>query len=565
MTFHPALGACTRLLDSAFVAAVALLPAFLAADDLAPALASFSADRIRTHIAVLASDEFEGRAPATPGEEKTVAYLAAELKQIGLQPGNPDGTWFQSVPMVGLTSSITTSINVGGHTLDLVPVSDYVALSRRVTGRVDVKDSPVVFVGYGVDAPEYHWDDYKGVDLHGKTVIMLINDPPVPDPRNPSRIDDTVFKGRAMTYYGRWTYKYEIASARGAAACLIIHETGPAGYPFSVVGAGWGREDFDLRTPDGNAGRVALEGWLTLDMAKRLFAAAGQDFAALKASAVRRDFQPVPLKAKASFSVQNQVRQVVSRNVVGLLPGSDPGLKNEFVIYSTHWDHLGRNPRLKGDQIFHGAADNASGCAVLMEIARALRALPVAPKRSILFAFVTAEEKGLLGSRYYAEHPLYPLVRTLANLNLDAVNLRGLTSEVEIIGHGNSTIEDIGAAVAQAEGRQVIPDTNVEKGYFYRSDHFEFAKAGVPAFYPKAGKTYLGRPAGWGRQQEDLYTVNDYHQVTDVAKSDWVYEGAIQDGAYLLKVGYAIAQGDRRPEWKSGSEFKDRHDAMMRQ
>jgi Zn-dependent M28 family amino/carboxypeptidase len=445
-----------------------------------------------------------------------------------------------------------------------VPTTDYVALTRRVTERIELKDTPVVFVGYGIEAPEYGWDDYKGVDVRGKTVVMLIGDPPVPDPKDAAKLDETVFRGKAMTYYGRWTYKYEIASAKGAAACLIVHETGPAGYPFAVVGGSWGREDFDLRTADGNRGRVPVEGWMTSEFSQKLFAAAGQDFATLKKAAVGRNFRPVAFDAKASFTVTAKCREVVSRNVVGVLPGSDPKLKNEYVVYSTHWDHLGRDTSLKGDQIFNGANDNAAGCAMILAVAQAFKALPVAPKRTLIFAFVTAEEKGLLGSKYYAEHPFFPAARTLADITVDGANLLGRTSDVEIIGYGNSTIDDVATAIAQAEGRAVVPDTSTEKGYFYRSDHFEFARVGVPAFYPKAGKTYVGRPAAWGQQQADLYLTRDYHKVTDEIKPDWTYDGAVQEAAFVLKVGHAIAQGDRWPEWKPGSEFKARRDAMLK-
>ena len=334
--------------------------------DLAEAFAAMNADSIRARIAALSSDEFEGRAPATPGEDKTIAWLAAEFKKLGLKPGNPDGTYVQNVPMIGITSQTAMRFNAGGSVLEPTPMTECVVHSHRVVSRLEIKDSEVVFVGYGVVAPEYGWDDYKGVDVRGKTIVMLVGDPPVPDPRDPAKLDGTVFKGRAMTYYGRWTYKYEIASAKGAAACLIVHETGPAGYPFAVLGGTAGREECDLRTPDGNAGRVAVEGWLTLDSSRKLFAAAGRDFAALKKSAVGRDFKPVALPATASFTVDNRIREIASHNVVARLAGSDPRVRNEWVIYSAHWDHLGRDPRLAGDQIFNGALDNAAGVAALL-------------------------------------------------------------------------------------------------------------------------------------------------------------------------------------------------------
>jgi len=525
---------------------------------------ALSAGRILAHTKILASDEFEGRAPASPGEEKTVAYLVAEFKKIGLAPGNPNGTYLQNVPMIGLTSKPTATFTAGGQTLAPTHLIDYVAVSRRVAPRIDVKASELVFVGYGVSAPEFGWDDYKGVDVRGKTVVMLINDPPVTDASG--QLDPKVFGGKAMTYYGRWTYKYEIASAKGAAACLIVHETGPAGYPFAVVAGSWGRENFDLRTPDANASRVAVEAWLTLDFAKQLFTAAGEDFAKLKAAAATREFKPVTLKARADFAVANTTRDVGSKNVAALLPGADPKLRSEYVIYTAHWDHLGRDPSLAGDQIFNGAADNASGTALLLEIAQGFAALPAAekPKRSILFLSVTGEEKGLLGSQYYGRAPLYPLTQTLANFNIDGANAHGLTSDLSIIGNGASTLDDIGLAVAREQGRTVLPDPAPEKGGYYRSDHFEFAKVGVPAYYPKTGRTFIGQPADYGQKLADAYTANDYHKVTDEVRPDWTFEGAAQDGAFLLEVGRRVANAPQWPEWNPGNEFKARRDQMLK-
>ena len=526
---------------------------------------TLSGASILQRVKVLASDEFEGRAPASPGEEKTVAYLVDEFKKIGLAPGNPNGTYVQNVPMIGITSQPTATITAGSQTFKPTHLIDYVALSKRVTPRVDVNASEIVFVGYGIVAPEYGWDDYKGLDVRGKTVVMLINDPPVTDPAT-GQLDPKVFGGKGMTYYGRWTYKYEIASAKGAAACLIVHETGPAGYPFAVVAGSWGRENFDLRTPDANASRVAVEAWLTLDFTKQLFSAAGQDFTALKAAAATRDFKPVTFKAQASFAVANTTRDVGSKNVAALLPGSDPKRRQEYIGYSAHWDHLGRDPKLTGVQIDNGAHDNASGTALLLEIAQAFNALPAAekPARSILFLSVTGEEKGLLGSQYYGRVPLYPLSKTLANLNIDGANAHGPTSDIVVVGNGASSIDDLGVIVAQNQGRTVLPDPASEKGGYYRSDHFEFAKVGVPAYYPKAGRAYLGQPADYGQKIADAYTANDYHKVSDEVRPDWTFEGAAQDGAFLLEVGRRIAHDPQWPEWKTGNEFKARRDQMLR-
>ncbi len=524
-----------------------------------------SPERIRKHVTTLASDEFEGRAPATPGETRTVAYLEAEFRRMGLKPGNPDGTFIQNVPMVGITSPATLTFAAGGQQIAFQPVTEFTAQSRRLQPQVAVNDTDVVFVGYGVVAPEYGWDDYKGLDVRGKTVVMLINDPPVT--RADGKLDDTMFRGSAMTYYGRWTYKYEIASAKGAAACIIIHETGPAGYPFAVLGLGHGREALDLVRADRNESRVAFEGWVTHTAVERLLKAAGApDYAALKTAAARRDFRPLPLQAKASLAARNSTREIASKNVIAKLEGSDPRLRDEYIVYTAHWDHLGRDPAAKGDQIFNGAYDNASGTAMILEAAEVFAALPAArrPKRSLLFLLVTAEEKGLLGARYYATHPLYPLHKTVANLNVDGGQRSGRTRDLEVIGYGNSTIDEIATALLRKSNRVLVPDTEPEKGYFYRSDHFEFAKEGVPAFYPKAGKDVIGQPAGYGKQREDEYRANDYHKVTDEVKPWWNYDGTAEDTQLLIDIGTEIANGATWPTWKPGTEFKAKRDAMLK-
>ena len=539
----------------------------LAAGTMAAAGApQIAAERIKAHVTKLASDEFEGRAPATPGEEKTVAYIENEFKKSGLKPGNPDGTFIQKVPMIGITSQMEAKFTAGGQDIAFQPVTEYTANSRRLKPRVEVKDADVVFVGYGIVAPEFGWDDYKGVDVRGKTIVMLVNDPPVIDAAS-GKLDDRVFRGRAMTYYGRWTYKYEIASEKGAAACIIVHETGPAGYPFAVLGGGHGRENFDLVSKDRNESRVAIEGWVTHTALERLLTAAGApNYEALKAASVRRDFKPLPLKARASFTANNTTREVASKNVVGKVEGSDPQRRNESIVYTAHWDHLGRDAKLSGDQIFNGALDNATGTAMVMELAHAYAKLPASerPKRSVLFLLVTAEEKGLLGARYYATTPLYPLKQTVANLNIDGGQIKGPTRDMEIIGHGNSTIDDLAASLLQKSGRTVVPDTEPEKGYFYRSDHFEFAKEGVPAFYVKGGKDVIGQPPGYGRQREDEYRTQDYHKVSDEVKPWWNFEGTAVDTKLLFDIGYQIANGDKWPEWKPGTEFKAKRDAMLK-
>lgn len=515
------------------------------------------------HIKVLASDQFEGRGPGTKGEDLTVKYLTDQFKALGLKPGNPSGSFVQNVPLAGFTSRATGTIDVGRNSLPLRLFDDAVLVSRRFTSDVKVTSSDLVFVGYGIVAPEYGWDDYKDVDVKGKTVVMLINDPPVPDPADAKKLDDKMFKGRAMTYYGRWTYKYEIATEKGAAAALIIHDTGPAGYPYEVVVGSWGRENFDIQTRDKNAGRVAVEGWITSEFAKKLFGDSGQSLEDLKQRATTKTFRPVNLGAKATFTIKNTLRTVNSRNVLAKLEGADPDRRSEVVVYTAHWDHLGRDPNLKGDQIFNGAVDNASGTAGLLEIAKAYTKLLTPPRRTILFLAVTAEEKGLLGAKYYANNPLYPLERTVANINMDGLNQWGRTSDIISIGYGNTTLDDVLTEVASASGRTVKPDAEPEKGFFYRSDHFEFAKQGVPALDPDEGTDYIGKPAGYGQQKRDEYTERDYHKVSDEVKPDWDLSGAVEDLAVYLQVGYRVAQSDRYPEWKPGTEFKARREQML--
>lgn len=532
--------------------------------ELKPAFDSITSSDIMQHIKTLSADEFEGRGPGTKGEELSVKYLTEQYQRLGLKPGNPDGTYVQKVPLVGFTAAPKASFTAGGKKIDLNFPTDYVAVSRRFTPESKVENSDIVFVGYGVVAPEYGWDDYKGVDVRGKTIVMLINDPAVPDASDASKLDEKMFKGKAMTYYGRWTYKYEIASEKGAAAAIIIHETGPAGYPYEVVSGSWSRENFDIQRPDKNMGRVAVESWITTDRAKELFTAGGQDFDTLKKAAVTKDFKPVTLNAKANIDIKNTLREIHSSNVIARLEGSDPVLKNEYVVYTAHWDHLGRDPKLQGDQIFNGAIDNASGVAQLLEIAEGFTKLATPPKRSILFLAVTAEEKGLLGSKYYATNPLYPLNKTLANINMDGVNQWGRTKDVTMVGDDNSTLVDLLREVAAAQNRVVNPDPESEKGFYYRSDHFEFAKQGVPALYPDSGTDYVGKDSNFSKQKREEYTSKDYHKVSDEIKPDWDLAGAVDDAQLLTMIGYRVAQSEKYPEWKAGTEFKAKRDESLK-
>jgi Zn-dependent M28 family amino/carboxypeptidase len=386
----------------------------------------------------------------------------------------------------------------------------------------------------------------------------------VPDPKNPAKLDEKTFKGRAMTYYGRWTYKFEIAAEKGAAGVLVVHETGPAGYPWSVPKGSFTIENFDLVSKDKNMSRVNIEGWINNDRARELFGVVGMNFDAMKRAAIRKDFKPVALKAHAKLEIEQQIRYIDSHNVVGKLEGSDPKLKDQYVIYTAHWDHLGVGlPNEKGDKIYNGALDNASGCAGLIEIARAFKALPTPPRRSVLFLSVTAEEKGLIGSKYYAENPIYPLEKTVANINMDGLNQWGPTRDFTVVGLGNSTLDDVLRQAAAEKKRVLRPDPEPEKGFYYRSDHFNFAKVGVPALDPNDGIDFIGKPANWGKQKRDEYTEHDYHKPSDEIKPDWDFSGAAQDLRLLMTVGYRVANTEKYPEWKPGTEFKAKRDEMM--
>jgi Zn-dependent M28 family amino/carboxypeptidase len=520
---------------------------------------------ILERIKVLASDEYEGRAPGTKGEDLTVSYLVEESKKLGLQPGNPDGTYVQKVPLVGITGAEARPLTVttGAQTRTFKWADEVVAWTNRVTDAAAIDASEMVFVGYGVTAPEYNWDDFKGIDVKGKTLVVLVNDPQVPDAADPSRLDPKLFNGQAMTYYGRWTYKYEKAAELGAAGLFIVHETAPAGYPFPVV-QGFLGERFGLIADDKNMNRASIEGWLSLEAAQAVFKLAGQDFDALKKQAVSRDFKPVPLGLQASMGLRNTLRTIDSQNVVAKLEGSDPRLRDEYVVYTSHWDHLGVNATGTGDRINNGALDNASGVAALLEMARGFTQVQPKPKRSLLFLFVTAEEQGLLGSAYYAANPLYPLDKTVANINIDGVNQWGRTSDITVVGMGASDLDDYLRDAAASQKRTLVPDPESEKGFYYRSDHFNFAKVGVPALYTDSGITFIGKDETYSKTKRDEYTANDYHKPSDEIKADWDLSGAVEDARLMMAVGYNLANADRFPEWKPGNEFKAARDAMMK-
>ena len=522
----------------------------------AEAITAVDSGTLMSYVRVLAADSFMGRAPGTPGEDKTIAYLTEQFKALGLQPGNTDGTFIQKVPLVGITvtNSPTLTFSKSGTTQSLKWRDDYVAWTKHVATTASLDKSPLVFVGYGVEAPEFNWDDYKGQNLAGMTLVMLVNDPPL--------ADTSKFGGSRMTYYGRWTYKFEQGAKHHAAGVLLVHETGPAGYPFAVV-QGNAAEKFDLATPDSNRSRSNVEGWITLDHAKKLFALAGQNFDSLKAHAATPGFQPVPLGVTATVQLRNKLRTVNSRNVVARVVGSDSARRDEYVIYTAHWDHFGIGEPVNGDSIYNGAADNATGTAGLLTLAKAYAAMKTPPKRSILFLSVTAEEQGLLGSQYYAEHPIYPLNKTLAVINMDVLNTAGPTKDLTVIGLGASDLDDYATAAATEQGRKLRPDAEPEKGFYYRSDHFNFAKQGVPAFDPEAGIDFVGKPEGFGMQKRNQYTETRYHKPQDEIQPDWDMSGAVEDLKLFLTMGYRIADAQKFPEWKPGNEFRAIRDRQM--
>jgi Zn-dependent M28 family amino/carboxypeptidase len=510
-------------------------------------------DAVLAHTKELASDRFEGRAPGTNGEALTVTYLVQAFRQMGVRPGNPNGTYVQNVPLVGLTASGSPlTLDKGKERRQLSWGDDVIAWTRRVTPTSELEHADMVFVGYGIVAPEFDWDDYKGLDVRNKTLVMLVGDPPVPDPRDPSALDPKTFGGRAMTYYGRWTYKFEIAAEKGAAGVLIVHETEPAGYPFDVIKNTNLAERFDLASPDENIERPAVEGWISNDAARGMLSWSGHDFDQLKTLAATREFKPVPLDVTATMTIANTIRSVESSNVVARIEGRDPQRKNELVIYSAHWDHLGVGPIVEGDKIYNGARDNAIGVAGLLEIARGFTKLPPPPRRSILFLAVTAEEQGLLGSAYYAQHPLYPLEETVAAVNIDGLNVQGRTRDLTLIGYGASDLDDYARDAAGEQGRVVGPDREPERGMTFRSDHFSFVRQGVPALTIGDGFEYIGKSPEFSQAVRHDWLTRDYHKPSDSVKPRWDLRGAREDLKVLFAIGYRVADAEARPAWKPG-------------
>ena len=511
---------------------------------------------LHKHIAVLASDEFEGRAPATPGEEKTINYLQSEFEALGIGPGNGD-SYFQSVSVTEITTASDAVLTFSGsnYSTELEYATEMIVGSQQQISTTSIVDSELVFVGYGVVAPERNWNDYAGIDVAGKTVVILVNDPGY------ATQDPDVFNGNAMTYYGRWTYKYEEAARQGAAAALIVHETGPAGYGWEVVSGSWSGPQIGLQADNLNSDKNDIEGWLTLDSAETLFAAAGLNYQELKDAAARPNFTAVPLgDIAASVTIQNSVRTSQSQNVIAMIPGTER--PKEAIIYSAHWDHLGVNPEIPGDNIYNGAADNATGTAALLAMAKMHADAGPAP-RSVVFLAVTAEESGLLGSRWYAEHPVFPLATTVANINIDVLNTYGPMHDIVVVGNGSSELEAYLEEAATAQGRHLVEEPNPERGYYYRSDHFNFAKAGVPALYAESGEDSVEFGKEWGAEQAQDYNENRYHAPSDEYDSSWNLEGAAQDILLYFDVANKLSRESNFPNWLEGNEFKGIRDASQ--
>jgi len=521
------------------------------------ALASIDADEFLKDVKILSSDEFEGRAPASKGEEKTIHFLQEEFRKLGLKPGNGE-SYLQEVPMVEIAADPGFELVIKDKTIsDKFTYGDeFVAWTLRVVDKSSLADSEMVFVGYGIVAPEYNWNDYEGLDVRGKTVVILVNDPGY------ATEDPELFNGRSMTYYGRWTYKYEEAARQGAAGALIIHETEPAAYPWSVVKNGWTSPQFNLVTEDNNLSRCSVEGWLHLDTARQIFERAGLNYDEIKQTALKRDFKAIPLGLKVSITLKNSIRYQKSNNVIAVIPGTD--LADEYIIYTAHWDHFGINPSLEGDQIFNGALDNATGTAALIELAEAFLKLESKPRRSIAFMAVTGEEQGLLGSDYYATHPIYPLTKTVAAINMDALNIWGKMKDITVIGYGSSELDEYVEQAAAEQGRRVRPDPSPERGSIFRSDHFSFAKQGVPVIYTSPGVDHIEHGEKWGREKIDKYIAENYHKPSDEYDPGWDLSGTVDDLRLLFRVGYRLSMESTFPNWHEGSEFKAIRDAYIK-
>ncbi|HUE48260.1 MAG TPA: M28 family peptidase [Steroidobacteraceae bacterium] len=499
-------------------------------------------------VRFLSSDLLEGRGPGTRADQLVRLYLQTRLEGMGYSAAFGGGSWQQPFDIVGIKSQFpkSWSFQGRGQRVDLAWRDDYIAASGLQSESVALTDAELVFVGYGIQAPEYQWDDFKDVDVTGRILVMMNNDPDW---------DPNLFAGKRRLYYGRWDYKYASAARHRAAGAIIIHTTPSAGYPWQVVQSSWGGEQFEL--PLGSEARLRVKAWATEGAMRRLLQAGGRDLDQLLAAARSRDFKPAPLGMSTSLAFTNTLSHVQTANVGGLLPGSDPKLGAQVVVLSAHHDHFGiGEPDTSGDRIYHGAVDNASGCAQVLAIAQALAGLPQRPRRSLLALFVAGEERGLLGSSYYAQHPSFPAGRIAANINIDGGNIFGRTRDATLISMGKSSLDRIAARVASGQGRVLKPDQFPDRGYYYRSDQFSFAKIGVPALFFSNGTDFIGRPAGWGRQQIEEWELKKYHQPGDKLDDSWNFDGMIQDAQLDMLSAWLIAQADAMPTWKPGDEFE---------
>ncbi len=509
---------------------------------------TISARRLIEHVKILASDEFEGRAPATEGEKKTINYIAEQFKLLGLEPGNGD-SYFQQVPVVSISAKPDAVLHLSSklQQLKLNYGTQMIVSSPRTDEVVDLKDSPLVFVGYGIVAPEYHWNDYAGIDMKGKTAVILVNDPGFVSK------DKNLFNGYAMTYYGRWTYKYDEAARQGADGAIIIHQTDAAGYPWDVVNNSWTGPQFSL-VRDNQQHQLKIESWLTGDSADQLFKMMGRDRKSIELSASQPGFKAFEMDVKASVKINNRIEKSMTHNVVAKIIGKN--YPDETILYTAHWDHLGRDHNLKGDQIYNGALDNATGTAALIEIAHAFKQMSIQEDRTVMFLSLTSEEQGLLGSEYYAENPLQALEKTVAEFNIDGVNNIGPTKDVVVIGAGNSQLEDMLADKVKQQNRVIKSEPTPEKGYYFRSDHFNLAKKGVPSLYLKAGEDNIEKGLQYGVEKAKEYIVKRYHKPTDEYDENWNMEGGALDMDLLFQIGLDLSQSRQWPEWYKGNAFR---------
>jgi len=522
------------------------------------AVESIKVDEIKNKIEILSSDEFLGRAPASLGEERTIKYLEEQFRRIGLNPGNGN-SYFQEVPLFEIASHSWSKLNISNKktSKSFGFIDDFVCGTSRFVENISIKNSELIFVGYGIVAPEYNWNDYKGIDVKGKTVVVAVNDPGFING------DSTFFNGKKMTYYGRWTYKFEEAARQGAKSVLIIHDDDAAGYPWGVVQNSWSGRRFYIETPDNNMSDCEMNGWISNSVANELFNMAGFDFGKELSSAAKTDFKAKNMKLSLSVSFKNKIEKKKSNNVIAALPGSE--FKDEYLIYSAHWDHFGVNNTLVGDTILNGAIDNATGTAALLELAEAYKSLDRPQKRSIIFLAVTCEEFGLLGSEYYAKNPIYPLNKTIAAINMDGLNIFGKTKDITIIGYGMSEADQFAEEVTRKYGRYIIPESQPEKGTYFRSDHFNYAKVGLPVIYFGSGIDNIEHGKDWTIEQTNKWTRENYHKPSDEFKPNlWKFDGMIEDVKIFFETGYNLCNTKSFPNWKVGTPYKTIRDSMMK-